>query len=460
VSAAAPTTTSPVPDASARRHPERGFWIGTSLCAAVGLAIRIAAVLGRPNRSLGGDAFYYHWAANLLVEGHGFINPFLYIGHQHLTVQTASWPPGFVWVLAMAAVVGFKSYFAQRIWCGIVGAIAVVVCGLAGREIGGRRVGVFVAIVIALSPNIWMSDEAALSETVTPLVVALVVWSAYRFWKAPSVRRAVVLGVCLSVTALCRDELTSLFIFLLVPLVLLARGKSVRERLSMLGAAVLVAIALIGPWVGYNLSRFEKPVFISDGLGVTLASADCAATWGTGRYEGFWSFGCAIAVHVPKFGTDETVGVTDEQNAALHYIRHHLDRLVPVTLAKIGRGFGFFRPLQQIKLDYIFDDRPYHWALVGLFSYYALLGLSIAGTVVLVRRRVTTLPLVAVTLATVLTMMVAFGYTRYRAPFEVVVAVLASVAIDGLLNVIRRPRPVPAELAAPAPVADPVGALA
>ena len=45
-----------------------------------------------------------------------------------------------------------------------------------------------------------------------------------------------------------------------------------------------------------------------------------------------------------------------------------------------------------------------------------------------IRDRITCLPLAAVTLAVVVTMMVAFGDTRYRTPFEIVLAILASVA--------------------------------
>jgi len=60
---------------------------------------------------------------------------------------------------------------------------------------------------------------------------------------------------------------------------------------------------------------------------------------------------------------------------------------------------------------------------------------------VLWRRRITRLPLVAVTLATVVTMAIAFGCTRYRTPFEVVLAILASVAVDGFLNLVRRGGP-------------------
>jgi 4-amino-4-deoxy-L-arabinose transferase-like glycosyltransferase len=455
--------------ATRRSRPNRWFWVATTGFALIGLGIRIGAVVGRPNRFLGGDAYYFHNAANLLAEGHGFIDPFYWYGHNlHWSIQTASWPPLFVWTLAAAAVVGFKTYFAQRIWAGIIGSIAVVVCGMAGREIAGRRVGAIVALIVAIYPNIWMTDEPALSETITPLLIGLVLWSAYRFWKRPSVKRVAVLSLCLSLAALGRDELTSLFILLLLPMCLLARNTAWRQRFMLVGAGVLVAIVVIGPWVGYNMSRFSKPVYISDGLGVTLASADCGPTWTGGRIEGFWDIKCALAVKLPKVhpGTDESIGAGDEETAAVTFIKHHLDRLVPVTLAKLGRGFGFFKPVENVSLDIFFEDRPYHWAYVGLWSYYALLALSIPGFVVLVRRRVTPLPLIAVTLAVMATMIIAFGGTRYRTPFEVVIAILAAVAIDGLWNAIRHrppeqvrpPEPEPAPAPMPRPEPEPVGA--
>jgi 4-amino-4-deoxy-L-arabinose transferase-like glycosyltransferase len=425
--------------AQGRERPNRGFWIWTAAFAAVGLGIRIAAVLGRPNRSLGGDAKYYHDAANLLVEGYGFIDPFHFY-MDHVRLQTAAWPPLFVWVLAMAAVVGLKSYFAQRMWCAVVGAIAVVVCAMAGREIGGRRVGILTALVVAIYPNIWMSDEPALSETITPLLIGLVLWSAYRFWKSPTWKSAAVMSLCLSVAALGRDELTILFLFLVLPMCLLARNTAWRQRLVMVAVCAGVAVLVIGPWVGYNMSRFSRPVFISDGLGVTLASADCGPTFSSGQFEGYWDIHCALAVKVPK-GIDESARAVVEQDHAVRFVESHLDRLIPVTLAKIGRGFAFFRPIQQINLDTFFEVRPHGWALVGLWSYYGLFVLSVGGFVVLVRRKVTCLPLVAVTLAVMATMAIAFGCTRYRTPFEVVLAILASVAVDGLRNVARRGGP-------------------
>ena len=64
------------------RHAGRLWWPWLALWTAVGLGIRLGTVFGRPNRVAGGDAYYNHNAANLLVAGQGFINPFLYYPHR------------------------------------------------------------------------------------------------------------------------------------------------------------------------------------------------------------------------------------------------------------------------------------------------------------------------------------------------------------------------------------------
>ncbi len=65
-------------------------------------------------------------------------------------MQTALWPPLFVLVLAIPSAIGLKTFLAHRVWCCIIGAAGIVVCGYAGREIGGRRVGLVAAFIVAV----------------------------------------------------------------------------------------------------------------------------------------------------------------------------------------------------------------------------------------------------------------------------------------------------------------------
>ena len=424
-----------------RRHSPPRWWPWLGLWTLLGLTIRLITVYSDPDKVAGGDAYFYHYGANLLVSGHGFINPYLYIPHHaHHAVQSASFPPLFIFLVALPSALGLKTFLAERVWCCVLGAAAVVVCGYTGREIAGRRVGLIAAFLVAVYPNLWMTDELALSETIAPLLVAGVLWFTYRFWKRPTLPRAVWLGASLGVAMLGRDELTLLVVFIMVPLVLLAKALTWRRRAVTLALGLVTAALVVGPWVGYNLSRFDQPVFISSGLGVTLASADCATTF-SGQYEGYWSMPCALHyAGEPSVDThaDESVEGAQLQHLALDYVRAHENRLVPVTLAKLGRAFGFFHPLQQIHLDSYVETRPYRWAVTGLVAYYVLLALSVGGTVLLRRRRIPSFPLWAVGLDVVCSVALTFGQTRYRTTFEVSLVLLAAVQLEWFWSRLRR----------------------
>ena len=424
-------------------HRRRRFWPWLAVWTVVGTGIRIGTIAGRPNRQAGGDPFFYYNGARLLVEGHGFIDPFNYLWFHHQVVPSAAYAPGFMVLLTVPVILGLKSFFAARIWSALLSAAAIVVGGLAGREIGGRRVGLVTAFLFALLPNMWMSAEQVAAETIEPLVVAAVLLCTYRFWRQPTMARVVWLGVVLGLTMLCRDELALLLLLILVPVCLLARTLSWPRRMAVLGAGLVASLAVIAPWVGYNMARFEKPTFISDGEGITLSSANCATTF-SGPLEGYWSMGCALndAKSIPK-GEDESAQGAHFQHDALTFISHHENRLVPVALAKLGRAFGFFHPLQQIDLDTLIETRPHNWALVGLGAYYALLPLSIAGTVLLRRARIPVYPLWAVGVNVVLAVIVAFGNTRYRLPFEVCLVIMSSVTVAWAWDKILPERPAP-----------------
>ena len=170
---------------------------------------------------------------------------------------------------------------------------------------------------------------------------------------------------------------------------------------------------------------------------MTLASANCAAVY-SGPFEGYWSFGCALRTPINPH-VDESVQGAEAQTYALHFVRSHENRIVPVEAARLGRAFGFFHPLQQIRLDSTVETRPYHWALLGLGTYYGLLAASVGGLVILRRRRIPIFPLLAVGLTVVFSVAVTFGTTRYRSPFEVSLVLMSAVLLEWIWTQLRAP---------------------
>lgn len=430
-------------ESSDARHAAR-WRVMLAVIVAAGLAIRLVAVLARPHLKASGDALFYSQEANYLVAGKGWVNP-LQVLSGHRGQPTAAFPPLFTLVLAAASLIGFKSFLAHRIWCAVIGASAIVVAGATGRAVAGRRVGLLAAAVVAVYPNLWMSDDLAMSETLSPLLVLAVLWAAYGWWKSPSARRAALLGVLLGLATLGRDEMAVLAPLLVVPLAV-GSHRSWRRRAALLGVAAAAALVVLAPWVGYNMTRFDTPVFVSDGLGVTLASANCATTW-YGPNAGYWSLPCSAAVPYNP-AADEAVQGAEAQHFALQYVRSHLGGLPRIEIIRLGRAFGAFHPLQQINYDSFIEGRPHAWALVGLGMYYVLVPLALVGGVVLRRRGVPVFPLVAVVADVVISVLLTFGQTRYRSIAEPVLALLAAVAIDEVVRgrVSRRRRGSPSSI--------------
>lgn len=381
---------------------------------------------------VGGDSRYYHEGANLLADGRGFIEPYLYLDAGK-AVQAADHPPLYIAYLAIFSVVGLTSATAHLVASALVGVVTVVIVGLVGREIAGRRVGLLAALLAALYPNFWIYDGSLESETMAQLGVALTLLAVYAWWRAPSRRGAALVGGAVAVGALARAELILLVLVLLVPLVLVRSGLHRRERMRLLLVAWAATGLVIAPWCIYNITRFERPVLLSTGLEVTLDSATCDQTY-YGTFTGYWSRECvlqALARSGLPEDTDRSVLAAMYRDDAVDYIRAHLSRVPVVMAARVGRITGVWNLKQQADLDFFPGGREKELAWAAWGWYFALALASIPGAMILRRRHVPVFPLLVFpALVVLVTTTIAFGLVRYRATAEATLVLLAAVAID------------------------------
>lgn len=395
--------------------------------AAVALAVRVAYVLlVRRHPPLVGDAYQFHYGANLLADGKGFIDA---LGYKvHLVRQSAQHPPVYTVFLALPSFLGLRSFLDHQLWSCLLGTATVVVVGLAGRRIAGDRAGLIAAAIAAVYPNLWLWDGLVLSETMGMFVAALVVLFAYRFWQRPSTASAVAVGLAGGVAALTRAEAALFLPAMVVPLALWARHLALGERLRLIAWAGGVAVLVVSPWVLYNLSRFNRPTIgTSTDFAQTLVLANCDRAY-HGDSLGSRSFKClppATAV-----GGDETDTAARYRAAALDYIGAHLDRVPVVVLARVGRVWGVYRPLQQLHLDVYFEHRDFRVAQLGYGMYWFLALAAVPGALTLRRRGVPITPFVAIVATVTLAAALTFGQTRYRTSAEVALVLLAAVWAD------------------------------
>ena len=141
----------------------RRWWLWLGLIAAAGLALRIAYVLITKNpRAVGGDSFYYHYGANLLVEGRGFPDP-IQLLQFHRETPGAAHPPGYILALAIPSLFRLDTFLAHQIWSCIIGGATVMLVGVTGKEIAGPRVGLVAAVLAAVYPSVWFYDSVVMS---------------------------------------------------------------------------------------------------------------------------------------------------------------------------------------------------------------------------------------------------------------------------------------------------------
>jgi hypothetical protein len=209
-------------------------------------------------------------------------------------------------------------------------------------------------------------------------------------------------------------------------------------RLAWFAAAALATALVISPWSIYNATRFEHPVILSAQMGALLSAANCDSTY-YGGFQGYFDIDCTRQVDRRELSPHDDESVQDAVNrrAALEYVRGHLSRLPTVERVRLQRLVGLYRPSFYVHGDIWLDGRDPWVTWAGLWSFYGLALLSIAGTFVLLRRPdpgLPVLPLLAPIVVVVVTVLATYASTRFRAIAEPSLAILAAVALEWLVR--------------------------
>ena len=344
------------------------FWGLLSGIVAGGVAIRVAYVMlvtRVEDKSLY-DSFWYGVTANEFTQGQFFRTPFG-------TASTAAHPPMTSMFLGVASfVIGrHRGTTSQRLVMAVLGALVVLCVGLLGRAVAGPWIGVTAAGLAAVVPDFWIPSGIIMSETPAMLLTALTLLAVVRLLRSPDLWSAALLGAACGAVALTRAELILFLPALLIPAVLAARSYSVRRKLALLGTGTLVACLVMAPWVVRNLAAFHETTTLSTGEGLALLGANCPQTYSAPDL-GSWSLQCSLS---QRPGGDESVVSATDQDLALRYAEHHAGRLPLVVLARIGRLWDLYQPIQEAHIESN-EGRPVPASLAGLAVYYLVIPLG------------------------------------------------------------------------------------
>jgi 4-amino-4-deoxy-L-arabinose transferase-like glycosyltransferase len=398
---------------TATRQPRRrlpSFGVSIAIVALAAFAVRLLYVLviARAPVGVGGDAGFYHSAANLIADGH-----FYYRGIFGHSFKTAEHPPLYPLALSVVSVFGGKTLLAHRIVSCAIGSGGVVLIGLLGRRIRDEPTGLIAAGIAAVYPPLITADGLVMSEPLFVVTVALSLLVACRAVTKPTPALSIALGAVIGLATLARGEA-----LILVPLLAwpAAYSQTRRGRATRLIATTAATLVVVAPWVVRNAVVFHRLVLAAD-ANTLVAGANCHDTY-YGHDIGWWSLDCLARGRT----LDQLEAGDASTPAAFEYASDHVTRLPLVAVVRVLRTFDLFQPLRQGNRE----PRRKWVDVVGLVFYFPLLILAGIG---LLRLRAQRWLLLAPVWMVVVVSALGWGIGRFRIAADISILVLAATVL-------------------------------
>lgn len=401
----------------------RSFGAQLAIIATLALCVRLVYALAvAPGASQPGDSGLYQILAYALANGQGYsTETSIFAGHP---VPTAEHPPLYALFLAVFDKLGVSTIDEHRAVSCLLGTAAVVLIGLIGRRLGGPRTGVIAALLAALYPQLFFIDGTLISESLYVPLVALSLLLAYRLRDRPTPARAALLGAAVGLATLTRPDGIVLLVLLAAP-VIIATG-----RFHWVSGSLACAVAcglVLSPWLIRNEIALHRFPLISTNGGLTAPAANCDQTF-FGRHTGFVNLRCAERIPACQNITQEVPLSQCLEQTAITYVEHHKRRLPVVLIARVARAFQLFQYNEDLHYAGTWG-RTRGVAVAGLVLYAWLVPLAIGGVVLLRRRRVPMLAVLALIVQGIVVPASSFGFSRYRVAADVALVVLAAVPL-------------------------------
>jgi 4-amino-4-deoxy-L-arabinose transferase-like glycosyltransferase len=438
---------------------------------AVGAVLRLLWVLTMSRVPQGlNDLTLYPAAAEGIARGRGYLT---FAG-----TPTAYYPPGYPlflsaiqWVLDRVGL-GDHLVLAAGVVQALLGGVTAGAVVVVGRRLGGNRVGVIAGLLVACWPNLVVHSSLMLSESLFLAVFAVLLAAVVSMWPARSrvavraagaipgaavgdggdggatgwarastrARTGVALtaGLTMGLCTLIRPQ-SALLVLPAIALAWALARPGPREWAGRVAVLVVGVVLVVGPWTVRNAVVLDAFVPVSTNTGDNLCMG----------FNPDASGGFMLAEHCEtgEFYTDGPAAEVRRDREARHrattWALENPGRLPALSWDKLRITYADDRDglaaLESFGEDEFLSDGTRRALGITMdLWFFGVLALAGAGVVLLApaawRRRTedpTGLLVLAVTLASVVVPIAAFGDTRFKVPVAPCFALLAALAIVG-----------------------------
>lgn len=378
-----------------------------------------AYVIVRRHHPLAGDEIEYDLEGRFFTQGHWWwsTTPF---GVAHASAWKAPLYPA--WTGFWYAILGAHAARVELVQA-FLAPLSVLLSWMLARRLFGARVAVLAAAIVAVFPLAWEFYGLLFPEALAiPMTLAVLL---LLLGHEPTRRRVALVGLAVGISVLIRPN--GFYLLAAVAAAwILAVGW--RRGIGLTAVAAIIAALVVAPWTIRNaiVTHGFIPISVQDGgLYGTFnpeAANDPAQPYAWRPLlrnpppvlEGPPVDDATLRTKLTEFGVD--------------YIKAHPSSVVQAFFWNGLSRFWDIRQPSHALGEVPFEGRSHAVTLLGLIAYYVLLPLSVAGLWISRKRRTLVLPLLALALAASVVFTVASG-TRYRAPFEPLIAILAASAL-------------------------------
>jgi hypothetical protein len=396
----------------------------------LGVAVRVAYVLSTRHLALGGDQIEYDREARFILQGHWFWTTAPY-GIAHAGMWKA---PGYpVWLAGWYELLGVHVNAVRLVQVLIFGPVNIVLAWVLARRLFGVAPALLTAGILAVYPLAFQFEGLLFSEGLGAALTLLVLITVLE--REPTLGRAALAGLLLAGCVLVRPSSIALAAPIAVAWIVAARF---RRGLAMGLVSALVLVVVVAPWTARNqrVSGAFIPLSMQDAASYGTFNDDAAhdksAPWAwravTRRDRDLFD---------PRHPLSDAKLRRELQTRSRDYIKAHPTAVVKAFFWNgLSRLWDVRRPseaLAEVKPQ----GRSRPWTIAGLAMYYVLAPFALGGLWLNRRRLGLVLPVLALVLAASI-VQTSDAVTRYRAPLEPLIVVLAAPALLYVVGLVRR----------------------